>query len=298
MLSRNPFVVFALLACVFALGGCVGTFFGFTLPDDLRERGVAADAVILEIWDSGWTVNDDPVIGMRVRVTPADGAPFEGSIKRYLISRLAVSSYQPGSRLRVRYDPDDHSRLAVDDTASAASAVPPIDLARIHDPTVLLLQPSYAPPPLPAALHGLRVLVVDRVVGLETGGDLAAAEQGCRQTGVLLFDRIGWYMVHDAAEPHDLVVHADCSASVRFLTAADAVFALLPQTTTGMRISAPDGTALAELQPVPRTLRCPSSNTSSCAEAIKDFAVAHVINQIAHSEPLLRYVQTRGATQH
>jgi len=101
------------VACV-GLTGCFGTFFGTTMPKNLREHGIAAKATVLQIWDTGWTVNDSPVIGMRVEVRPLDRSTFESTIKRYIISRLEVPQFQPGRVIQVRFDPDDHTAVAVD----------------------------------------------------------------------------------------------------------------------------------------------------------------------------------------
>lgn len=80
----------------------------------LREIGMPAEAEILRIWDTGVTVNDDPVIGMEVEVRPADGDPFEAVIPKTWISRLDIPQFQPGQILAVRYDPDNPTRVAVD----------------------------------------------------------------------------------------------------------------------------------------------------------------------------------------
>ena len=81
----------------------------------LRQTGLPAEAEILRIWDTGTTVNDDPVIGMEVEVLPSGGAPFRATIPRTWISRLAIPQFQPGRIIAVRYDPDDPARAALDD---------------------------------------------------------------------------------------------------------------------------------------------------------------------------------------
>ncbi len=113
--DRPSIPAFVLLVATWlALAGCVGTFFGTTLPADLRDHGVAAKATILKIWDTGWTVNDNPVIGMRVEVQPADGAAFEATIKRYEVSRIAAAQPRIGQVIPVRFDPADPAVVAVD----------------------------------------------------------------------------------------------------------------------------------------------------------------------------------------
>lgn len=80
----------------------------------LQETGVAAEAVIVKIWDTGITVNDDPVIGMEVEVRPAEGEPWSATIPKSLISRLDIPQFQPGQSVQVRYDPQDRSRVGLD----------------------------------------------------------------------------------------------------------------------------------------------------------------------------------------
>lgn len=81
----------------------------------LRETGLPAPATILRIWDTGITLNDDPVIGMEVEVRPEEGEPFRAVIQKSRISRIAIPQFQPGEEIAVRYDPWDSSQVALDD---------------------------------------------------------------------------------------------------------------------------------------------------------------------------------------
>jgi hypothetical protein len=96
---------------------------GMTL--ELQQRGVSASARILEIWDTGWTINDDPVIGMRVRVQPHDRPDFEATIERTTISRIAVPQFQPGAVIPVRFDPENPGVVAVDPAGGSSPASTP-----------------------------------------------------------------------------------------------------------------------------------------------------------------------------
>ena len=81
----------ALLICAalcLGLTGCIGSYFGTTMPDSLRQHGIAANAKILDIWDTGWTVNDDPAIGMHIEVRPTDRPAF----RNQSASRLATAT--------------------------------------------------------------------------------------------------------------------------------------------------------------------------------------------------------------
>lgn len=87
---------------------------GGGLTDDLAARGVLARAEIEEVWDTGWTINDNPVIGMKLRVMPADRPPYEATIEKTTVSRIATAQFLPGNALPVRFDPADPAVVAVD----------------------------------------------------------------------------------------------------------------------------------------------------------------------------------------
>ncbi|HVT60677.1 MAG TPA: hypothetical protein VHR45_20055 [Thermoanaerobaculia bacterium] len=99
----------------FALGcGVIDRMSGVADAKDLQGAGIPAEAEILSHWDTGITVNGDPVIGLKLQVRPKDGAPYEALIKKSLVSRLDLSQFQPGSVIPVRIDPKDPSRVAID----------------------------------------------------------------------------------------------------------------------------------------------------------------------------------------
>ncbi|MDR3387859.1 MAG: hypothetical protein P4L92_12480 [Rudaea sp.] len=113
--DRPSIAAFVLLVMTWlALAGCLGSFFGTSMPANLREHGVAATATIVDIWDTGWSVNDEPVVGMHVQVQPPDGAAFQATIKRYVISRIAAAQPRPGQVIAVRFDPADPGIVAID----------------------------------------------------------------------------------------------------------------------------------------------------------------------------------------
>jgi hypothetical protein len=104
-----PFAILALTACA-----VIDRMSGVSDTKALQATGVAAEATVLRIWDTGITVNQDPVIGMEVEVRPADGKSWKATIPKSLISRLDVPRVQPGQVVEVRYDPHDTSLVALD----------------------------------------------------------------------------------------------------------------------------------------------------------------------------------------
>jgi len=110
-MRRTALLFSLLLPGVALLAGCSGLYYS---NPDLQTTGVSTRAEILETWETGIKVNGEPVIGLKVRVTPAGVAPYEATIKRVLISQLEIPQFQPGAVIPVRYDPKDPSRVAID----------------------------------------------------------------------------------------------------------------------------------------------------------------------------------------
>ena len=98
------------------LAGCamIDRMSGVSLAKELQATGVAAPAEILRLWDTGITVNHDPVVGLEVEVRPADRPAYRARIEKTLISRLDVPQFQPGKVIQVRFDPKEPGRVAVD----------------------------------------------------------------------------------------------------------------------------------------------------------------------------------------
>ena len=74
-------------------------------------------AEILSISDTGVTVNDNPRVVLRLFVQPRSRTGFETTTKLF-VSRLSLAAFQPGSKIQVRFDPNDLQKVAVDLTAT------------------------------------------------------------------------------------------------------------------------------------------------------------------------------------
>ena len=80
----------------------------------LRRRGQAVDATILEVTETGVTVqNNYPLAKLRLLVQPVDGEPYEVTTK-CLLSRFEIPAYQPGGRITVLVDPKNKTKVAVE----------------------------------------------------------------------------------------------------------------------------------------------------------------------------------------
>jgi hypothetical protein len=103
-------------ALALSLGGCglIDSIDGVSMACSMKKTGVAAQAEIMSIWQTGMEVNHDPVIGLHVRVLAEDRPPFEADIKRALIPMIHIPQFQPGSQVPVIYDPKDTTKIGLD----------------------------------------------------------------------------------------------------------------------------------------------------------------------------------------
>lgn len=79
----------------------------------VRESGFPASAKVLEIWDTGVRLNDNPVVGFRLLVTLDDGTSYE-AVTKNVVSVVHIPQVQPGATLPVRVDPENHDLVALD----------------------------------------------------------------------------------------------------------------------------------------------------------------------------------------
>ncbi len=86
---------------------------GISQAKELQETGEAAEATILEIWDTGWTVNEDPVVGFTLEVRRA-GMPAYQAKTKLIVSRVQVAAFRPGAVVPVLVDPKDPSKVSLD----------------------------------------------------------------------------------------------------------------------------------------------------------------------------------------
>ena len=78
----------------------------------LLQTGESAAAVIVELRDTGVTVNQQPQVELVLDVLPANRPPFRATT-RTLISRLQTPQVQPGMQVLVKYNPLDLSNVAL-----------------------------------------------------------------------------------------------------------------------------------------------------------------------------------------
>jgi len=107
---HRAFVVLAFSAT--ASCAMIDHYTGEDVNKQVRENGISASAEVLEIWDTGTRLNDNPVVGFRLRVTVDNGEPYEAETKN-VVSIVHIPQVQPGAILPVKVDPDDPQRVAL-----------------------------------------------------------------------------------------------------------------------------------------------------------------------------------------
>ena len=120
----------------YTVGRRVGRWVGAS--PDVMEHGVEGTATVTRMWETGVTVNDQPVLGYELQVDVAGEAPFTAETQQ-LTPRMLTGAILPGSRVGIRWSREsgdlaiDFSRapepaggtgVAVQDLASAVAAIP------------------------------------------------------------------------------------------------------------------------------------------------------------------------------
>jgi len=152
----------------------------------LLSTGVRGVGVVVDVQDTGVTINDNPSVRLTLDVTPSDETPPFRTTVRHTVSRVHVP--RPGDRLAVVLDPADRSRVLLDDSASAAlaalatsppvatgwgAAAPPYPAPTLPAPTSPA--PAYGTPdggPAAPSLLG----ELERLAGLHASGALTDEE--------------------------------------------------------------------------------------------------------------------------
>ena len=79
---------------------------------NLHTTGEPASATVLKYWDTGTTVNDNPMVGFALRVQRANQPLYEAQTKS-IISRLSIGKLQEGAIVSVRVDPKDPQKVVI-----------------------------------------------------------------------------------------------------------------------------------------------------------------------------------------
>jgi len=76
--------------------------------------GIPGRAKVVDISTKGGRVNDNPTIDFELDVTPEGQSSYRAQVS-VLVSQLAIPRIQPGCEIEVRIDPQDRSKVVVDE---------------------------------------------------------------------------------------------------------------------------------------------------------------------------------------
>ena len=87
------------------------------------KNGVKTRAKVLEVRDTGVTINDNPQVGLKLELRTQEGTILQVDAKT-VVSRLSVANVQPGVVANVIYDPLKPQRLVVESFEVEEQAAP------------------------------------------------------------------------------------------------------------------------------------------------------------------------------
>ena len=125
-LQTDAMLPFAIVGMVLLLGVPPFFFGSFVRGSGRREQeillnGYPGKATIVDIQDTGWTINDDPMIKMRLSIQPEVGSAFEVQVKA-TVSRIAIPKV--GDTFPVKYDPNNPGRVVIVPPEAQSPPVP------------------------------------------------------------------------------------------------------------------------------------------------------------------------------
>src|SRR4030066_2085314 len=77
---------------------------GVNAQNMVAQTGLEATAEVLSVADTGATINMNPVVEMKLKVTSSAGTTFETTAKT-MVSRIAVP--RTGDKIKIKYNPAD-----------------------------------------------------------------------------------------------------------------------------------------------------------------------------------------------
>ncbi len=88
-------------------------FKGMSQNSNLVKTGVPAPAVILDVQDTGVTMNNSMQARLTLQVTPVGRPPFQ-AVATTFVNRFQVGMLVPGGSVQVKYDPNDITKVAIE----------------------------------------------------------------------------------------------------------------------------------------------------------------------------------------
>lgn len=146
----------------------------------IMKNGVNAEATILEIWDTGVTVNNSPQIGMLVEVRRPGRPPYQTKTKT-VVSRLQVQYYQPGMVLGVKVHPKKENKIAITSIGGADTNFSGGSTMSKEEAERIVQEMDEANKMLMSYGQSASAIITDyRELGINVNGDNPAVELGVK----------------------------------------------------------------------------------------------------------------------
>ncbi len=102
----------------FVIGGIIIVFARRAMKPNanLLKTGVPAQAKILNVWQTGMMINNNPQVGMLLEVN-GPGGTYQTETK-VVIPMINIPQFQPGVTLPAKVDPTNPKKIALDIYAS------------------------------------------------------------------------------------------------------------------------------------------------------------------------------------
>lgn len=110
--NENTQVIFIMPVVLLIIAASLIPFYRTIFPVKIKN-GVKAKARVLEVNDTGVTINDNPQVRIKLELRTHEGTTLEVEAKT-VVSRLSVGNVQPGVLASVVYDPLKPERIQVE----------------------------------------------------------------------------------------------------------------------------------------------------------------------------------------
>jgi hypothetical protein len=126
--SGDPSGVYIAAGILLVFGGMFYLFYRLffapmILASRLRKTGLPGKAIIMEVRDTGVTINNSPQVKLLLEIKNSLGQKYTTTI-RTLVSRLQPLMYRPGMTIPVLIDPKDDNKVVIDTSGGIQNSRP------------------------------------------------------------------------------------------------------------------------------------------------------------------------------
>ncbi len=111
-----PLIIGGVITVLVLVATLVIVFFVFrSIRADpaILQNGTPAVGTIVQVWQTGTYLNNNPQLGMLLEVRPPNGQPYQAQVKA-IVPLVNIPQFQPGATVPVKIHPTDPSKVAID----------------------------------------------------------------------------------------------------------------------------------------------------------------------------------------